>query len=288
MRIFRLILFLALSSCVGNLVEEETIEEMPEFSRDDISGEQKKNSEINNYIVQFDSIEPLNMERIKTSSLVRNKPNGSIIFKIHASHEVHCSRENFGNWKYIEMEFKDGYEIRTINKGSIFQELWQDDEIIATRYRRKEKDGTYGVPGHLKDGDNDFFIRGFTYSSNILSETIPERELEKIILKGDLSKSALDLFIWNFQFQFGGDSLNAHENILMFYMTPSHIDGESAPDRLLLIFESNMLVAVKHDRPLKINPKAIYKCEFGLTLSIIADWEKEKMESFANEFLDCR
>lgn len=287
MKSFRFILFLALSSCVGNLLEDEAMEEMPEFSRDEISGIKEENSENKNYIVQFDSIEPLNMERIKNSSAVLNRPNGAIILKIHASNiQVETSSENFGVWNYIEIEIKDDYEIRTINKGSVYQEIWQGDKIIATHYYTKDKAGKNIIPSNLSDAE--IFIRGYTHKSNILTETIPERELEKIIRKGDLNKSAFDLFLWNFQLQFGGDSLYAHENILMFYMFPSYLDGESAPDRLLLIFENNMLVAVKHDRPISINQKAIYKCELGLSLSIIADWEKEKIESFAKEFLDCR
>jgi hypothetical protein len=273
-------------SCNDDFLEEEETEEMPEVSEDDFPEKIEEYSEPKYSIIEFDSLTKINRERLVDNAIIRQSANGQISMKIHSSKvEVHSSYENHGSWNLIGIEIDESFEFKTIDAGNVWQEVFKDGEHFATIYYVKNKRGEYCQP-YLWYDDN--FLRGFTHKSNIAKNTIPERELERIIKSGDNSKTAFDHFLWTFNFQFAGEDLGIHENIQKFYIHPSHIDGRSAQDRIFLIFQNEELVALKHDRPIYLSGKKSMKCEFGLALLIVADWDNQKKDEFALSFSDCK
>jgi len=278
-------LTLFLVSCNTDFLEEEKIEQIPEIVDEDFPDKKEGYSKPESHIIKFDSLTPIYREYIKKNSIVREYLGGQISMKIQTSNlEVHCSSENYGNHHYIGIEIKQEYEFRDIEKGNVFQEIWDADELIATIFYVEGDDGEFEPPSYYYD---DHFMKGFTARTNISSRTIPEREREKIIRKKDLSKKAFDKFLWMFQFQEAGTELEEFENIQKFYLHPAYIDGRSAPDRLLLIFQHNELVAIKHDRPVYVSGKKSIKCNFGLSLLIVADWDDKMKEQFIKFVADC-
>ncbi len=239
-----------------------------------------------NPLIAFDSLTPIIHEELRGPVPLHQNPDGQSSIKVHATNiKIQSSIETSDDWVLVGIPIDETFEFRDINKSNVWQEIWKNGEHFATTYYVKNKEGKNIEPYIWYD---DHFIRGYVHNTNIALNTVPEHHLENLINAGDLSKTAFDKYLWSFQFQYSGKKLGDYDNIQQFYKHPSYIDGRSAPDRLLLIFQNEKLIAVQHDRSLNLDHFQSFDCEMGLSLIILADWTEEEKKAFTNTISDCK
>jgi hypothetical protein len=273
-------------SCSGDFLEQEEVEQMPETIEEDFPEKMEEYSKPENPIIEFDSLTPIIQEKLVGPTIIRESPDGQISMKIHLNNVlVQTSSEQAGKWKLLGIEIDESFEFKDIDKGNIHQEIWKNGKHFATTYYIKDKKNRNYAPYIWYDDD---FIRGYAEKNKIIPTGIPENELENLISNGNLSKTAFDKFLWSFQFQYSSSKLGDYKNIQQFYKHPVQVDGRSAPDRLLLIFQKDVLIAVQHDRPLHLLGFKSLKCEHGLSLVILADWSQKEKQKFVNTVSNCK
>lgn len=255
---------LGLIGCINNQTSEN--------DKKEISTELKSTETINK--------EPILGERIDGPANIRDSINGKVILSIEDNQLVQCS-EISNDWYRIGLVIplsKEQFDNYTIKKG---EKIIQDGELICTAIEDIElwmtdenngKDTTVKYVG---------IIVGYTYKDNIKPESIPELELEKILnSKTDLTKENLAWYLKNFDFVQHGLQIEGFENVEQFMIYGAWIDDPSPIDRIRLVFESNKLIAVIHERELKMNGKKSYDLVRELELLVVKGFEQKELDTF--------
>lgn len=219
-------------------------------------------------------------ERIDGPANVRDSINGEGIFSIEDNQLVECS-EIKNNWYYIglaipltEEQFREG----KIKAG---EKIYDGNQLICTIFK-----DTYFLMSSInenKESNVKYFgiIDGYTFKDNIKETSIIERELEKILNSNKkLTKELFNEHLQNFRYEKGGLSIEGYEKVEQFLVYGIWIEDPSPIDRVRLIFESNELIAVIHERELKMNGKKSYELVRGLEILIIKEFSNSKLEKF--------
>lgn len=271
-------------ACTARDIENDT-EPLPIITRDQLEQPSAVDSVQANKLIAFDSIVPVLMEYCKKGALIKTKPNGNNAVKIETDGiPLHCSSENNGAWKYVGIEILPHYQLKEINLNNTWFEIWDSTNLILTVFNYKDDDGKWQNTNVWYD---DYYLKGYLHGNDIVTSTIPEKELDKIIGKNDLSRAAFDTFLWKFQFIPSVLVDDAFGRIDIYSLLPAYIDGESAPNRMELFFIHDTLVAVKHDRPLKSKNGLPLICDKKVNLTILAEWEDEVKDRFIHLHQDC-
>jgi hypothetical protein len=243
---------------------------------------EKKNSDSELKITETKDMnkEPVFGERIDGPANLRDSIKGKVILSIEDNQLVQCS-ELSNDWYQIGLVVpltKEQYDNYTIKKG---EEIVQDGELICTAIEdvelwmtdeNKGKDTTVKYVG---------ILGGYTHKNNIKPESIPEKELEKILnIKKDLTKDKFDWYLKNFDFEKHGLEIEGFEDAEQYMIYGPWIDDPSPIDRIRLVFDSNELIAVIHERPLSMKGKKSYDLVRTQELLVIKDFDDKELENF--------
>ncbi|MBD3638930.1 MAG: hypothetical protein HUJ25_16370 [Crocinitomicaceae bacterium] len=258
-------------------------------------GETSSDNEDNSITdVQSDSVdfteevevaEPMIYERIDGPANVRETPDGEILFSVEDHVLVECSERVDSGWYFIGLILDvDKSEVKneTIKKG---QKIYVDGKLVLTAAR--------DIPAMLMSYNEDeptwaIWLEGYTFKNNIKPESIPERELEKILNANDqLSKSRFDAYFTNFQFRNENFNIEGYENTDQYMIYGSFIDDPSPIDRLRLVFQEDELLAIVHERPLAVEGKKSYPIMRGLEVTVMKNWSTEEAERFVMAMEQC-
>jgi hypothetical protein len=224
--------------------------------------------------------EPILGERIDGPANLRDSIKGKVILIIEDNQLVQCS-ELSDEWYQIGLVVpltKDQFENYTIKKG---EKIIQDGELICTAIEDIELWITDENNG--KDNNVKYFgiVGGYTHKDNIKPESIPEKELEKILNSGKaLTKDNFDGYLKNFDFEQHGLPIDGFEKAEQYMIYGAWIDDPSPIDRIRLIFESNNLIAVVHERELIMSGKKSHDLVRGLELLVIKNFNKKELDAF--------
>ena len=215
-------------------------------------------------------------ERIHGPANIRDSINGKIIFELNDNVLVESSQLK-NNW----------YQVGT------FVSLKKDQSVDGILKKGTEIfDGNGNKIGIAKadieswiiseqDGLSHGFIGGFTFKENIKPNSIAELELEKILSsKNHLELKNYNKYLEEFKFRKGGLKVKGFEDLKQFYIYGSWIDDPSPIDRIRLMFLNDSLVAIIHERELKMKNKKSFPLIRNLQILIIADLPDEKLTTF--------
>jgi hypothetical protein len=215
-------------------------------------------------------------ERIDGPANIRDSINGKVIFELNDNVLVECSQLK-NNWYQVGafVNLKKEQSVDGILKKGI--EIFDTDgNLIGVT---KDEIDSWIISE--KDGVNHGFIGGFTFRKNIKPNSIAEIELEKILnsknhLKLEIFRDYLD----EFQFREGGLEVKGYEGLEQFFIYGSWIDDPSPIDRIRLMFSNNSLVAIIHERELKMKNKKSIPLIRDLQILIIGDFGSEELKTF--------
>lgn len=190
-------------------------------------------------------------ERIDGPANVRDQPNGKAIFSLEDNVRI-CSFHGT-DWLDLELEVEIDEDLSkdcTLRKG----EQLRDDHgnLICTMLEDVKLEGVY----YNKFYDKTYgYLWGYTYKDNIKPTSIIERNLEDYFNKfSDYTYDTMLPFMENFGFnekvQYPLDVEWKNPTTEYLYTTGCFNYDES---RLRLIFDSNGLVAIIHDREINID-----------------------------------
>ncbi|WP_289056026.1 hypothetical protein [Carboxylicivirga marina] len=224
--------------------------------------------------------DPILGERIDGPANLRDTVKGKVILSIEDNQLVQCS-EITNNWYQIGIVVpisKEQYDSYIIKKG---EKITQNGVVICTAIDDIEMWMTNENNGQDTTVKYVGVIGGYTYKNNIKPKSIPEKELEAILNSGvDLTKANFKWYFKNFQFIEHGLPIEGYENTEQFMIYGAWIDDPSPIDRIRLIFDSNQLIAIAHERELKMTGKKSYDLVRNLELLVIKDFNKQELSDF--------
>lgn len=262
-------IFIGLIGIIGCVHNQSTDKE-----KDDSNAGLKSN-ETNNI-----AKEPILGERIDGPANIRDSIKGKVILSIEDNQQVQCS-EISNDWYQIGLVVpltKEQYDNYTIKKG---EKVVHNGELICTAIEDIELWMTDKNNGKDTSVQYVGIMGGYTYKNNIKPESIPEKELEKILNSGiELTKDNFDWYLKNFNFKHDGLNIEGYENAEQYMIYGPWIDDPSPIDRIRLVFDSNELIAVIHERPIKMNGKKSYDLVRSQELLVIKDFDDKHLEEF--------
>jgi hypothetical protein len=131
-------------------------------------------------------------------------------------------------------------------------------------------------------GEYGGMIGAYTHIGNIKKQTIPEYSLANELKKGNLTKSKLKQFIYNFDFK---DYEEYDQlNFTQFYIYESIVEDMSPRDRITLLFDKKEnLAGIIHSRKLTTDRFKTYKLIRGHSLTITSDMKESEVEELINK-----
>lgn len=251
-------------------------------SNNQADGNKDKKSQADKNSIEQSSVnkEPILGERIDGPANMRDSINGKTILSIEDNVLIQCS-EIKNNWYQIGLVVpitKEQYDNNMIKKGD---KITQKGNLICTAI----EDIRLWMVDENKGSDSSAkytgLIGGYTYKDNVKQESIPERELEKILNSGQtLTKDKFDWYLKNFDFEQYGLEIEGFEKAVQYMIYGALIDDPSPIDRIRLVFDSNELIAVIHERELNMKNKKSYDLVRGQELLVIKDFSKKELNGF--------
>lgn len=224
--------------------------------------------------------EPILGERIDGPANLRDSIKGKVILSIEDNQGVECS-EISRDWYQVGLVVpltKEQFDSYSIKKG---EKIYSDGELICTAIEDIELWMTDENQGEDTTVKYVGIIGGYTYKNNIKLESIPERELEKILnSKTTLTKGKFDWYLKNFNFEEHGLQIEGFEKTEQYMIYGTWIDDPSPIDRIRLVFDANELIAVIHERPLNMNGKKSYDLVRTQELLVIKDFSEKELKKF--------
>ncbi|UKN00572.1 hypothetical protein K6119_12610 [Paracrocinitomix mangrovi] len=182
-------------------------------------------------------------ERIKKNTIVRDAINGDRIYKIHKdSLAVELSSEDFGSWEYLAFDVRPEYEIKEIDKGYIYQEIWHEDEKLVTIYYY---DPIKKITPSWYDND---YIAGFIRKSAVYSGTSPFKQYNDLKNEGKFLIEDYLSFLNAHQFSSHlsvTEKGNCREEFILFN---SHVDGPRSFSRMSITFINDTLLQYSSEK----------------------------------------
>jgi len=215
---------------------------------------------------------------------IRETPNSSLLFTIYDNVEVSCTELNnewfeIGIWiSFTEEQFlKDPLILQKGTKlynsdGVIIGETLTDLEIDSKSSGGPKESKWYGTE-----------LFGYTYKTNIKKESIVENAFLELI-NSNRNGLSMDIFKNHFkQFDYReGLGIPGYQNIISYQVLENWVDDPSPLDRLRLLFENDILIAVVHSRELNISNTESFDLERERKISILKTFVQDELENFIN------
>lgn len=214
-------------------------------------------------------------ETIDGPANIRDKPNGKLMFTMSDGLEVDCGILA-NNWFEVGVfiPITEEQDQKGIDSGFVFTDSITNQSI--TFHQKTELWMSSGDSSHRIG-----FIAGYTHQKNIQPTSIPENELQKLLEnKEQLSLEDLSQHIQTFGYESTDCPMKNYEKLQYYMIYGSWMEDPSPIDRLRLVFEENILIAVIHERPLKVQGKKSYPIFRNLNLLILKEFEKEALKKF--------
>ncbi len=222
-------------------------------------------------------------EKIDGPANIRREPSGEKFISLYDNVEVTCT-EIENNWYQIGFAVKltkEQYEQSeiTITAGTKLYNLKNKligETLIDLTFSNKMMGGSrenrwYGVE----------WI-GYSYKSNIRTESIPENELRNILIQNgaDLTESHFATYLKEFDFTKHGLLASLDKNYSEYMIYENWIDDPSPMDRIRLIFSDSKLKAIIHTRDLGIHYLKSQKLVRGRKIAIVEKMSSEQESKF--------
>jgi hypothetical protein len=126
------------------------------------------------------------------------------------------------------------------------------------------------------------FVGAYTHGNNIKKHSVPEWVLKQEIQQGNLTKLALERYLWDFDFQrYDLNDAFGYEQYLIY---ESFVVDPSPRDRITLLFnDAGTLAGVIHSRPLQIGKYKTYDLSRGHSLTVIDQLNPKEIERIISE-----
>lgn len=270
MKIYSKLVFIGLIGLVGCINNQTSKNNEKQQSESDLKAKQQPST----------IKDPILGERIDGPANLRDTINGKVILSIEDNQLVQCS-EIANNWYRIGIVVpisKEQYDSYVIKKG---EKIIKNGELICTAIDDIEMWMTNENNGQDTTVKYVGVIGGYTYKDNIKPESIPEKELEVMLSSRiELTKDNFKWYFKNFEFIEHGLPIEGYENTEQFMIYGAWIDDPSPIDRIRLIFDSNQLIAIAHERELKMTGKKSYDLVRNIELLVIKDFSKQELTDF--------
>jgi len=234
----------------------------------------------------------LRAELINGPANVRIEPKREILFSLYDSVEVECT-ELKADWYQIgitvkvtkehyekHLQIKKGEKLLTIEGKLIGNALTDIPLSVCSVWT------SGGAPGIPKVYGMDIY--GFTFKSNIQTYSIPEYSLLILLErnKNDLKLDSFKNFLKSFHF-LNEDFLKGNYPSLTEYMIyENSIDDPSPMDRIRLVFENKILIAIIHTRPLNFKSSIDNELVRGRKIIILKSPKGVNQNTFVQQCID--
>jgi hypothetical protein len=212
-------------------------------------------------------------ERIEGPADVRDKMNGKIILSLNDNVLVETAPQQ-GDWYLIGVSVKLSDNQIKESKINPNSDLYSFEGKIIGR--------TNDTLEVWVVNENEGHFEAFIHIDNIKKFTIPERALEKEIMKKNLAFSQLKNFIESFEFIENEENPELKYKQLFIY--ESRVIDPSPRDRISLLFDRNdSLIGIVHSRQIVLNGFKTFELVRGHALTFIAELDKSERKRIIDE-----
>lgn len=215
------------------------------------------------------------LEKIDGPANIRESINGKLMFTMSDGFEVECGNKN-NNWFQVGtfIPITEDQDRNGIDSGYVLIDSISQHSIT---FHSKTNLWMSGGDSTQRYG----FIAGYTHQKNIKPESIVEKDLEKLLQSN--SKITLNEFsehLLKFGYQSTEWPMDGYKHLKHQMIYGSWMEDPSPIDRVRLMFENDVLIAILHEREISMEGKKSYPIFRNLELLVIKEFKKAELEKF--------